>query len=239
MKELVTTRIKMMLVAALMMIVTSASAITYSQARRQALFLADKMAYELNLTPMQYEAAYRINLDYLMAVNSRRDLYGSYWIRRNTELRRMLANWQYNRYVAANYFYRPVYWANNSWNWRIYNRYSASRWYNSRPSAYSTYRYEGRRRYNRRSWSRPPRRNVSYSESYCEVDNCNDCDYDDCDDCDDYDDCDYDDCDDCGSNRSNYVNVNNNANVNTNVNVISNGNFNRPPRRGRPPFRFW
>ncbi len=41
----------------------SASAMSYEQARNEALFLTDKMAYELNLTEDQYEAAYEINLD--------------------------------------------------------------------------------------------------------------------------------------------------------------------------------
>ena len=36
----------------------TAGAMSYSQAREQALFLTDKMAYELNLTDDQYEAAY-------------------------------------------------------------------------------------------------------------------------------------------------------------------------------------
>ena len=34
----------------------TAGAMSYSQAREQALFLTDKMAYELNLTDDQYEA---------------------------------------------------------------------------------------------------------------------------------------------------------------------------------------
>ncbi|MDP0699512.1 hypothetical protein, partial [Klebsiella pneumoniae] len=45
---------------------SAANAVSYEQARHQALFLTDKMAYELNLTDDQYEAAYEINLDYLM-----------------------------------------------------------------------------------------------------------------------------------------------------------------------------
>jgi hypothetical protein len=53
----------------------AASAMSYSQAREQALFLTDKMAYELNLTDDQYEAAYEINLDYLLSVNSDDELY--------------------------------------------------------------------------------------------------------------------------------------------------------------------
>ncbi len=54
------------------MTVSTASAMSYEQARQQALFLTDKMAYELNLTDDQYEAAYEVNLDYLMGVNTLR-----------------------------------------------------------------------------------------------------------------------------------------------------------------------
>lgn len=45
--------------AALLTITVSASAMSYQQARDQALFLTDKMAYELNLTDEQYEANMR------------------------------------------------------------------------------------------------------------------------------------------------------------------------------------
>ena len=48
---------------AMVMMTVSATAMSYEQARQQALFLTDKMAYELNLTDEQYEAAYEINLD--------------------------------------------------------------------------------------------------------------------------------------------------------------------------------
>ena len=51
----------------------SVNAMSYEQARNEALFLTDKMAYELNLTDEQYEAAYEINLDYLMGVTGRDD----------------------------------------------------------------------------------------------------------------------------------------------------------------------
>ena len=61
----------------------SANAMSYEQARNEALFLTDKMAYELNLTDEQYEAAYEINLDYLMGVTGRDDVFGTYWERRN------------------------------------------------------------------------------------------------------------------------------------------------------------
>ena len=74
------------LVAMFMMTFTSASAMSYEQARQQALFTTDKMAYELNLTDDQYEAAYEVNLDYLMGVDTYDDLYGIYWRQRNLDL---------------------------------------------------------------------------------------------------------------------------------------------------------
>ena len=67
---------------ALLTMTVSVNAMSYEQARDQALFLTDKMAYELNLTEDQYEAAYEINLDYLMSIDSYDDLYGVYWTRR-------------------------------------------------------------------------------------------------------------------------------------------------------------
>ena len=54
MKKLVLTLV------ALLVMAVQASAMSYEQARQQALFLTDKMAYELNLTDAQYEAAYEI-----------------------------------------------------------------------------------------------------------------------------------------------------------------------------------
>lgn len=146
----------MMILAMMVAIATSASAMSYEQARRQALFLADKMAYELNLSDAQYEAVYEANLDYLMSLNGRRHLYGSYWTRRNTLLEVVLAPWQYAAYAAADYFFRPVYWASNAFQWRIYTRYDRDRYYRGRPSAYISYR-GGRHLgwYKGREWYKP------------------------------------------------------------------------------------
>mgnify|MGYP000059762968 CR=1 FL=1 len=70
----------------LLTLTTATKAMSYSQAREQALFLTDKMAYELNLNEEQYDAAYEVNLDYLMSINTYDDLYGTYWTQRNLEL---------------------------------------------------------------------------------------------------------------------------------------------------------
>ena len=47
----------MMTLIAMLTIAISANAMSYEQARTEALFLTDKMAYELNLADEQYEAA--------------------------------------------------------------------------------------------------------------------------------------------------------------------------------------
>lgn len=119
----------------------SANAMSYSQAREQALFLTDKMAYELNLNEEQYDAAYEINLDYLMSIDTYDDLYGAYWTQRNLDLSYILLDWQYNAFCAASYFYKPLYWTAGVWHFAIYARYPRRDYfYFSYPSVYITYR---------------------------------------------------------------------------------------------------
>lgn len=129
------------LVAMFMMTFTAASAMSYEQARQQALFLTDKMAYELNLTEDQYEAAYEVNLDYLMSVDTYDDLYGAYWRQRNIDLSYILLDWQYRTYLNATYFYRPLYWHAGYWHFGIYARYPRRDFfYFGRPHFYVSYR---------------------------------------------------------------------------------------------------
>jgi len=119
----------------------SANAMSYEQAREQALFLTDKMAYELNLTDAQYEAAYEVNLDYLMGVNTYDDVFGTYWTRRNLDLQYIFYDWQYQLYLSANYFYRPLYWDAGYWHFRIYTIYpQRTYFYFGRPDFYWNYR---------------------------------------------------------------------------------------------------
>lgn len=126
---------------ALSAIAISASAMSYEQARQQALFLTDKMAYELNLTEEQYEAAYEINLDYLIGVNSYDDVYGTCWTHRNLDLSYVLFDWQYNAFCAASYFYRPIYWSAGYWHFAIYARYPHRDYlYFGRPHFWTVYR---------------------------------------------------------------------------------------------------
>ena len=132
------------MIFALMVMLTatvSASAMSYEQARNEALFLTDKMAYELNLTDAQYEAAYEINLDYLMGVTSQADVFGTYWECRNLDLNYILYSWQWDLFRAATYFYRPLYWNAGYWHFGIYARYPhRDYFYFGRPHFYATYR---------------------------------------------------------------------------------------------------
>lgn len=121
--------------------VVAAGAMSYSQAREQALFLTDKMAYELNLTDDQYEAAYEINLDYLLSVNSDDELYGDYWRWRNIDFSYVLLDWQYRMFCEAAYFYRPLYFSAGVWHFAIYTRYPhRDYFYFHRPTVYVSYR---------------------------------------------------------------------------------------------------
>ena len=117
------------------------NAMSYEQARREALFLTDKMAYELNLTDEQYDAAYEINLDYLMGVTSVDDVYGTYWTRRNLDMSYILLDAQWRAFTAATYFYRPLYWSGGYWHFGIYARYPVRTYfYFGHPSVYLHYR---------------------------------------------------------------------------------------------------
>lgn len=134
--------------ALLLTVALSTMAMSYEQARDRALFLTDKMAYELNLNDEQYEAAYEVNLDYLMSISTYDELYGTYWTRRNMDLSYILFDWQYNAFCSAAYFYRPLIWTNGVWRFSIYVRYpNRTFFYFGRPAFYATY-------YGGHSWHR-------------------------------------------------------------------------------------
>ena len=131
----------LMILVTMLTIAVSATAMSFEQARREALFLTDKMAYELNLTEEQYEACYEINLDYLMGVTGRTDVFGVYWERRNLDLSYILMDWQWNAFIAASYFYRPLYWEAGYWHFGIYARYPhRDYFYFGTPTFYVSYR---------------------------------------------------------------------------------------------------
>lgn len=118
----------------------AAFAMSYERAREEALYLTDKMAYELNLNDQQYNDAYEINLDYFLSLDSEADLYADYLSYRLSDLRHILYDWQYNLMLAADYFIRPVYWRAGGWYFPIYAHYTVGHFYYSYPTVYYNYR---------------------------------------------------------------------------------------------------
>ena len=132
---------KLMMMAILMVITVTAKALSYQTARSEALFLSDKMAYELNLSPSQYEAVYEINLDYFMCVGTKLDLYSDLWKQRNFAIQQILTPFQYENFLRQKYFYRPLGWHDGRWEFRIYRVYpNRAHFMMNRPRAYASYR---------------------------------------------------------------------------------------------------
>ena len=132
---------KKLLLSALMAMASMAPlALSYEDARRQAWFLTDKMAYELNLTEVQYDHAYQINLDYFLSLSRPSDLYGRHWRYRDEDFRYILDEWQYRRYATIDYFFRPVRWVSARWYYPVFDRYRRGYYYFSRPTIYISYR---------------------------------------------------------------------------------------------------
>ena len=120
--------------------VASASAMSYQRAREEALYLTDKMAYELNLNDQQYNDAYEINLDYFLSMETESDLYAEYLNYRLTDFRHILLNWQFDLLLGADYFVRPIIWSHGCWVFPIYRHYHRHVFYYDCPRVYHHYR---------------------------------------------------------------------------------------------------
>ena len=143
---------KIVLAALLAVLSLDMMALSESKIRDYARFLSDRMAYELDLTPMQYDDCYEINYDFIYAVNRVMDdvVYGyvdaidkyyEYLDYRNEDLRHVLDYVQYERFINAEYFFRPIYTNRSGWYLRIYNVYTNHTfYYYDRPSVYHVYR---------------------------------------------------------------------------------------------------
>ncbi len=119
--------------------------------RKETRFLTDKMAYELNLSTPQYNDIYEINYDFIYAVRNIMDdvVRGNEWALddyyealdiRNDDLRWVLSDPQYRRFLGAEYFYRPIYVTGGRWSFRIYVNYpNRSLFYFGMPYHYRTY----------------------------------------------------------------------------------------------------
>ncbi|MBP5504700.1 MAG: hypothetical protein J6X89_01200 [Bacteroidales bacterium] len=118
-----------------------ANAMSHERAQAEALFLTDKMAYELNLTDAQYDAVYEINYDYFVSLVGTSDILGIFWNRRERELEWVLTSRQYRDYLATAYFYHPVVVYNNTKiRFVIYDTYAHNRFYKPIRKVHHTYR---------------------------------------------------------------------------------------------------
>ena len=85
--------------------------------RVNARFLTDRMAFELNLTQTQYNDLYEVNYDFFSGIDA-----------------------EYVRFMALEYFFRPVYVLNRVCSLRIYQVYpNRTFFYFGRPAHYLTY----------------------------------------------------------------------------------------------------
>lgn len=126
-------------------------AMSNSKVRKETRFLTDKMAYELNLSTEQYNDVYEINYDFISGVRYVMNdvLRGQEWALnryydyldiRNDDLHWVLSSQQYNRFIQADYFYRPIYTSGNQWYFRVYITYTNHNlFYFPRPYHYRTY----------------------------------------------------------------------------------------------------
>lgn len=140
------------LVAALCWIAVPASASGLGDIRVNARFLTDRMAFELNLNSMQYNDLFEINYDFLYNIDPyvdrlaysdpyALDCYYRYLDERNDDLRWVLSSLAYTRFMAIEYFFRPIYALNNICYLRIYQKYpNHDFFYFARPVHYLTYR---------------------------------------------------------------------------------------------------
>ena len=134
--------------------VPAMSAMSMSKVRQHARFLTDRMAYELNLTTMQYNDVYEVNYDFIDNVRyimddvtagypSAVDRYYDFLDFRNDDLRWILSASQYRRFMNVDYFYRPIYTTASEWLFRIYRVYNdITHFYFGKPHHYKSYKGE-------------------------------------------------------------------------------------------------
>lgn len=162
---------KLFIMAAMMAMTVTANAMPYGIAREEALFLSDKMAYELDLTEAQYEAVYEINLDYLLNIDERFDVFGLSWSIRNRDLRHVLTSEQYDNFMGREWFYRPVAWNPNGWSFVIYNRYNHGHLFRHHPAVFVSFRgghnHRGASFYSGFHFERPTRTFVNGTGRHC------------------------------------------------------------------------
>ena len=131
--------------------VPALGAMSISKMRQNTRFLTDRMAYELKLSPQQYDDVYEVNYDFINNVRYLMDdvvrgydyaleRYYDFLDVRNDDLRWILSSAQYRRFMRAEHFYRPIYAHENKWHFRIYLVYNnVNFFYYGKPHHYASY----------------------------------------------------------------------------------------------------
>lgn len=141
-----------MMVLMLSMSLPAMSAMSISKVRENARFLTDKMTYELGLNRMQYDDIYEVNYDFINNIRYIMDdvvrgygyavdRYYEYLDYRNDDLRWILSDRQYRRFMQIDYFYRPVYTTQSNWLFRIFKVYTDVKFFHyAKPKHYKSYK---------------------------------------------------------------------------------------------------
>ena len=141
----------LMIVCMLGITIPAMGAMSISKMRQNTRFLTDRMAYELQLSPQQYDDVYEVNYDFINNVRYLMDdvvrgygyaldRYYDFLDVRNDDLRWILSSAQYRRFMGAEHFYRPIYADNSKWQFRIYTVYTnINFFYYGKPHHYTTY----------------------------------------------------------------------------------------------------
>ncbi len=142
----------LMVIGMLGMAIPTMGAMSTSKMRKNARFLTDRMAYELKLSQQQYDDVYEVNYDFINNVRYLMDdvvqgnnyavgRYYDFLDIRNDDLRWVLSNAQYRRFINTKHFYRPIYTAGSKWDFLVFTVYSnLNHFYFDKPHHYSTYR---------------------------------------------------------------------------------------------------
>ena len=134
-------RFKLLISLFLLTFSITIEAMSYSVARGNALYLTDKIHYELDLTDAQADAVYEINLDYFLCIEGPDDIYGLYWNRRNRDLQYVLTPEQYKVFIVTEYFFKPLLWESGTLLLTVYKTYrNVGLYFYDKPSVYATYK---------------------------------------------------------------------------------------------------
>jgi hypothetical protein len=121
--------------------------------REQARYLADKVAYEVELTKQEFADAFEINYDFLCGVHAITEqliakdekAITQYYVlldQRNADLVWLMDSNEYTKFLDNLSLYRPFQLKDGQLTMRTYNNYPANKNYEGKPKRYNKYKGE-------------------------------------------------------------------------------------------------